>query len=210
MIATVPDAREVASLGVDVIVAQGGEAGGHRSTWVKRSSPEMATIGTLALVPQVVDAVRVPVVAAGGVTDGRGLAAALALGASGVLMGTRFIATRESAAPEFYKRALIQRDSDATTVTDAFTGLWARVLRTSYTEEYRASGAPVLSLLQQDLGRDVTMAAAQQGDAEHYPMYAGQGVGMVRDVPAAVDVMGSVIERARGVLTALSSPVGRR
>src|SRR5688572_7352596 len=104
----------------------------------------MATIGILALLPQVVDAVRVPVVAAGGIMGGRQLAAALALGASGVLMGTRFIATRESSAPEFYKKALVDRGSDDTTLTDAFTGLYARVLRTTFTEEYRKSGAPVV------------------------------------------------------------------
>ncbi len=205
MIATVPDALEVARLGVDAIVAQGGEAGGHRSTWIKRPSAEMATIGTLALVPQVVDAVRVPVVAAGGVMDGRGLAAVLVLGGTGVLMGTRFIATRESAAPEFYKRALIERDGDATTLTDAFTGLWARVLRTTYTEEYRASGAPVLPLHQQTISGDVTMAAAQRGDGEYYPMYAGQGLGLIRDVPPAAEVVRRVAEDARRRLATITN-----
>ena len=142
MAATVDDAKAVAVSGVDAIVAQGGEAGGHRSTWVKRESRERANIGGMALIPQIVDAVRAPVIAAGGITDGRGIAAALALGASGALIGTRFIATRESGAPDFYKQALLKADSDATTVTDKFTGMYARVLRNDFTEEYESSGAP--------------------------------------------------------------------
>jgi nitronate monooxygenase len=208
MAATPADALELAESGVDAIVAQGSEAGGHRSTWVKRPSREHAAIGTLALVPQVVDAVRVPVVAAGGIVDGRGLAAALALGASGALLGTRFVATRESAAPAFYKRSLIERDSDATTVSDAFTGLYARVLRNPFTEEYAASGAPVLPAIAQQLaGLDVLAASERQGSGDYYPMYAGQGVGMIRDLPAAADVVRSVLAEARGVLSRLPQGV---
>jgi hypothetical protein len=123
MVSTVEDARAVADSGVGLIIAQGGEAGGHRSTWVKPASREVANIGTLALVPQIVDAVRVPVIAAGGIADGRGLVAALPLGAVGNLLGTRFVATRESMAPEFWKKSLLEASSDRTTVTDAFTGL---------------------------------------------------------------------------------------
>ncbi|MBI1847959.1 MAG: nitronate monooxygenase [Candidatus Rokubacteria bacterium] len=132
MVATVDDARAVAATGVDVIVAQGGEAGGHRSVGRKPATPETVSIGTMALVPQVVDAVRVPVVAAGGLADGRGLVAALALGATGILMGTRFVATRESAAPEFWKKALLERGSETTTLTDSFTGQWGRALRNAF------------------------------------------------------------------------------
>lgn len=204
MVATVPDALEVAALGVDAIVAQGGEAGGHRSTWIKRDTPEMATIGLMALLPQVVDAVRVPVVAAGGIMDGRQLAAALVLGASGVLMGTRFIATRESAAPGFYKQALIDRESDDTTVTDAFTGLYARALRSPFTEEYRASGAPVVPIIQQAVAADITAASAARGTGDFYPMYAGQGLGMIRDIPAAADVVRAVVGEAERALAALA------
>ena len=190
-----------------MIIAQGGEAGGHRSTWIKRSSPEMATIGTLALLPQVVDAVRLPVVAAGGIMDGRQLAAALVLGASGVLMGTRFIATRESGAPEFYKQALVDRDSDDTTITDAFTGLYARVLRTPLTEEYRASGAPVVPVIQQAIVGDITAAAAARGNGDFYPMYAGQGLGMIRDIPSAAAVVEAVISEAEQTLERVSRSV---
>jgi len=103
----------------------------------------------VALIPQVVDAVRVPVVAAGGIADGRGLVAALALGAAGVLLGTRFVVTRESIAPEFQKKTLLESESEATVVTDAVTGLWARYRRNTYTAGYAASGAPVFPALVQ-------------------------------------------------------------
>src|SRR6266508_3217543 len=113
------------------------------------AAPDATTVGIMALLPQVVDAVRVPVVAAGGIADGRGLVAAIALGASGILLGTRFVATRESAAPEFWKKRLLERSGEETTVTDAVTGLQARYLGNAFIAGYRASGAPVLPALLQ-------------------------------------------------------------
>jgi nitronate monooxygenase len=204
MAATVDDAKAVAVSGVDAIVAQGGEAGGHRSTWVKRESRERANIGGMALIPQIVDAVRAPVIAAGGITDGRGIAAALALGASGALIGTRFIATRESGAPDFYKQALLKADSDATTVTDKFTGMYARVLRNDFTEEYESSGAPTFPPFFQFLAMgDIVKATTEKGSGEYFPMYAGQGVGSLRDLPRAADVVQSLVREARAVITGL-------
>jgi nitronate monooxygenase len=204
MAATPADALELAASGVDAIVAQGGEAGGHRSTWVKRPSAEQACIGTLALVPQVVRAVQVPVVAAGGIMDGRGLLAALALGASGALLGTRFIATAESSAPAFYKKALLDAEGDATTLTDSFTGLWARVLRNAFTEDYRASKAPVFpGVIQYQASRDVVAASAASGDPQFYPLYAGQGVGLIDAIPSAADVVTSAVREALQVLDSL-------
>ena len=139
MVSTVEDARTAAAGGADVIVAQGGEAGGHRSIDGKPAAPDATIVGVIALLPQVVDAVRVPVVAAGGIADGRGLVAALALGASGVLLGTRFVATRESLAPELYKKRVLESESGATTVTDTLSGLWARALANRFTREYTES-----------------------------------------------------------------------
>jgi nitronate monooxygenase len=205
MAATVPDAREVAEAGVDAVVAQGSEAGGHRSTWVKRPSAQHAAVGTLALVPQVVDAVKRPVIAAGGIADGRGLAAVLALGAGGAFIGTRFLATRESGAPPFYKQAVASGDSDATTVTDAFTGLYARVLRNAYSEQYAASGAPVLpAVVQQLAAADVTAASARQESGEYFAMYAGQGCGLIRELPAAADVLREIVREAGQLISDLA------
>jgi nitronate monooxygenase len=204
MVTTVADARAVARSGVDAVVAQGAEAGGHRSTWVKGASPEPACIGTMALVPQVVDAVAVPVIAASGIVDGRGVVAALGLGAAGVLLGTRFVATRESLAAGFYKKALLEREAEATTVTDVFSGLWARALRNAYVEEYRAAGAPVLPpLLQAGAAKDVVDESRRRQDGGYVPMWSGQGVGLIRDLPGAGEVVEALVREARAGLAAL-------
>ena len=208
MVSTVDDARSAAASGADIIVAQGGEAGGHRSIDGKPASPEATSVGVMALLPQVVDAVRVPVVAAGGIADGRGLVAALALGASGVLLGTRFVATRESMAPELYKKRLLESDSGETTVTDTLSGLWARALANRFTREYTESRAPVLPpLVQRAAAGDVFLAALKQGDPDYYPMMAGQSCGLVRDLPGAGEVVATVIREARAVLRALPERV---
>ena len=202
MVANVDDARTAADLGVDFIVAQGVEAGGHRSTWRAKAA---ADVGTLALVPEVVDAVRVPVIAAGGIADGRGLVAALALGAAGVLMGTRFVATRESMAPEFWKQRILAAASDQTIVTTAFTGLRARVLRSQFAQDYAASGAPVLpGLLQAALEQDIWAAASKENRPDYFPLYAGQSVGVIRDLPGAGDVVGAIVAEAKSTLTQLA------
>lgn len=208
MVAVVADALEAEKLGVDVIVAQGAEAGGHRSMGVKPQTPESAAIGTMVIVPQIAKAVRVPTVAAGGISDGRGLAAAVMLGAAGVLMGTRFIATAEATAPSFHKQALVAADSDQTTVSDAFTGHYARFLRNDYIESYRTSGAPVFpAVLQQLASRDIVEAALEQQVAALYPMYAGQGVGMIDTIPRAAEIVRSVIAEAREALESAPSRV---
>jgi nitronate monooxygenase len=198
MVATVEDARVLDAEGVDVVVAQGGEAGGHRSVWREPVSPDAAAVGTMALVPQVVDAVRAPVVAAGGIADGRGLVAALALGASGVLLGTRFVATRESAAPEFWKKSLLEREADITVLTRAFTGLWARGLANAFSREYDAARAPVLPpLLQRAAAQDIYQASVKAQTGEYYPMWAGASVGLIRDLPGAAEVVERIVGEAR-------------
>ncbi|HVR71845.1 MAG TPA: nitronate monooxygenase [Vicinamibacteria bacterium] len=208
MVATLDDARAVADSGVDALVAQGHEAGGHRSTWVKRPSPQHADVGTMALVPQVVQALKTPVIAAGGIASGAGVVAALALGAKGALLGTRFVATRESLAADFYKQALVGRDGDSTVITDAFTGLYARVLRNTFADEYGASGAPVLpGYVQNRAAGDIFRAAHARKDAEHYAMWAGQSVGLVHDLPEAAAVVRAVVDEARAVLRALAADV---
>jgi nitronate monooxygenase len=200
MAATLDDAQALEAVGVDVLVVQGSEAGGHRSTWVKRESPQAASVGTMALVPEVVDAVSAPVVAAGGIADGRGVVAALALGAQGVLLGTRFVATKESMAPPFFKQAILNGSGASTRVTDVFTGLYARGIRNRFLTEYERSGAPVLPpLLQTNAAQDIYMAAAMKGDEEHFPMLAGQSMGIIDDLPGAADVVRALVEEAERV-----------
>lgn len=206
MASTLEDCLALARSGVDVIVAQGAEAGGHRSTWTKRDRPEKAAVGTMALVREVVRATDVPVAAAGGIVDGRGLLAALALGAEGVLLGTRFVATRESAAPDFHKKALVEADGDATTLSDGFTGLYARMVRNRYTEAYRTSGAPVFpALVQSNATKDIVEHARVHADGQHYTLYAGQGVGAITDLPGAGEVVRRVMAEAEAAMAELRS-----
>src|SRR5690606_23797911 len=119
MVTTVDEAQAATASGADVIIAQGLEAGGHRSILDLQDDAEVGGIGTLALIPQVVDAVSVPVVAAGGIMDGRGIVAALALGAQGVQLGTRFLGARESGAHQAYRQRLLDATGTATVVTRA-------------------------------------------------------------------------------------------
>jgi nitronate monooxygenase len=209
MAATVDDAAQLADSGVDAIVAQGHEAGGHRSTWVKRPTSEHAHIGTMTLIPQVAEAVSVPVIAAGGISDGRGIVAALTLGAKGVLMGTRFVACRESLAPDFYKQALVEFDSDSTTVTDAFSGLFARVIRNTFTTEYESSITPVLpGFLQTSAARDIILDAAVHNNRDYFPMWAGQGIGLIRDVPDAGEIVSTLVDEVQFVMRSLIQSPG--
>lgn len=201
MVTTVEDARAVETMGLDAVVVQGGEAGGHRSTFEKPSSPEIGAVGAIALIPEVVDAVRIPVIAAGGIADGRGLVAALALGASGILMGTRFIATRESLALEMYKKSLLENSANATTLTDAFSGRYARLLRNEFSRRYAKSGTPVLPFLwQASAAKDIYDRAAADRNPDYFPMYAGQSVGLIHNLPGAAEVVESVVREARQLL----------
>jgi nitronate monooxygenase len=192
MVTNVDDARAVADRGVDVIVAQGTEAGGHRSNWTSGHREEA---GTFVIVPKIVDAVALPVLAAGGIVDGRGLVAALALGASGVMLGTRFIATRESIAPDFFKDSVLKAGPGDTEVSAAFTGLPMRVLRNAFTSEY--GDAPVLPpMLQSGAAEDIFKAAGARSDARYAAMPAGEGAGLIGDLPSAGDVVRRIVEDA--------------
>jgi len=198
MVATVEDAINATANGADVIVAQGTESGGHRSYGTKREHNDVLGESTLTLVPQVIAEVgeRVPVVAAGGIVDGRGLAAMLALGADGVLLGTRFVATKESLASPRWKERLTTGDRQ-TTLTDGFTGQWARVLTSEFTEAWTDAGAIALpGLLQAAAGKDLFGAAKDLDDDQFRPLYAGAGVSSLNDVPGAGDVVHQIVSDA--------------
>lgn len=126
---TVAEARSLEAGGAEIVIAQGFEAGGHRGSF--SDSPGTGMVGTMAVVPQIVDAVRVPVIVAGGIADGRGIAAAFALGASGAQLGTAFLDYPEAAVPPLYRARLRVVTDDATEVTRAFTGRLARAIRKS-------------------------------------------------------------------------------
>ena len=180
---TVEEARQLEQAGVDAVIAQGSEAGAHRGTFAVPA--EEALIGTVALVPQVVDAVRVPVIASGGIMDGRGLVAALALGASAVQMGTAFLACKEAGTNAAYREALKRERDSPTTVTRAFSGRMARGLSNEFIEQWNAAGVDHLPYPWQNaFTQPMRRAAASAGQAGLLSLWAGQGLGMLRETTA--------------------------
>lgn len=210
---TVDEAIELEKAGVDAVVAQGSEAGGHRGTF--RGDFGASMIGTIALVPQVVDAVRVPVIASGGIMDGRGIAAALALGASAVQIGTAFLTCTESGVPEAYREAILNAMEDQTRITRTFSGRPARGIVNRFMTEMESSESDegILPFPQQNvLTRPLRTAAAKSGRAEFLSLWAGQGVRMARRQSAAglmarlVEESDAAIRRLQGTRSHGSAP----
>jgi len=199
---TLEHAREALDSGADVLVAQGAEAGGHG---VAR--------GTFALVPAVVDLVRgaVAVVAAGGVADGRGLAAALMLGADGVLVGTRFYATQEAAGPQAAKERIVAAGGDATIRSILFDiarrNVWpatftGRVLRNSFAERWRGREAELLQRQQAEAAQYA--AARASGDFDTAAVIAGEAVDLIADIPPAADIVERIAREAETLIAGAS------
>jgi nitronate monooxygenase len=192
---TVTEAVELEQSGVDAVVAQGSEAGAHRGTFA--GAFEDAMIGTMALVPQVVDAVSVPVIASGGIMDGRGVAAALALGAQAMQMGTAFLTCREAGIPKAHKEAILAAREDATRTTRAFSGRPARGIVNRFMREVEIvdGGEHILPFpLQNEVTRKLRSEAARQGNADFLSLWAGQGLRMARGVGAAELIAGLMAE----------------
>ena len=195
-VATPEEARRAVGAGVDVIVAQGVEAGGH--VWGETA--------TLPLVPAVVDAAGpVPVVAAGGIADGRGLAAALVLGAAGAWMGTRFLASEEAFAHVEYKRAVVDAVPQDTVLATLFDAEWPnanhRVLRTEVVREWETGGRTANGRSAMLPTPDVT------GDLSGLAFYAGQSAGLVGEVLPAGEIVRRTVEEAREVLRRLAANI---
>jgi nitronate monooxygenase len=198
---TVAEAKMLEDVGVDAVIAQGAEAGGHRGTF--RGDYRSALIGTLALVPQVVDAVSIPVIAAGGIMDGRGLVACLALGASAVQMGTAFLGSPETPIPDAWRVSLRRADAEATTVTVALSGKPARGIRNRYIDEIEGLDEPLLPYpAQYSVARELRKAAIERGDPRFMAMWAGQGVALVRD-RAAADLVEDLVRESLRVVDRL-------
>ncbi len=202
MCGKVRHATAAVEAGCDLVVAQGTEAGGHTGQ-----------VATMALVPQVVDAVgaKVPVVAAGGIFDGRGLAAALSLGADGVWVGTRFIATPEARTVTGYKDTLLGLAEDGTVVSRAYTGKTCRVVRNGYTQhfeehpdELQPFPAQLIASYQggaSHLGGDLDTEGVDP-DREFFP--AGQGVGAIHELVPAAELVAQFVDDAERVLAGLA------
>jgi NADH:quinone reductase (non-electrogenic) len=190
LVAGVRQAVKAESLGADIVVAVGCEGGGH----IGRDD-----VTTLVLVPRVVSSVKVPVVASGGIADGRGLAAALAFGAEGVEMGTRFVATQECVAHERYKAALVAADETETVVIERSIGRPARVLKTEHATDVLArelggaSAEEILALVRGEYNRK----AAIDGVMTEGLAWAGQSVGLIDDLPTVAELVERTMAQAR-------------
>ena len=181
---TVAEACAWEAVGADLICAQGCEAGGHRGTFL--GDPQQASIGLMALLPQVAAAVQVPVIAAGGLMDGRGIAASLLLGAQAAQLGTAFLCCPESGIPPIWKEAILAAGDDSTRLTRAFSGRYARGIANDFMRRFAAEEQQVPAYpVQNALTADIRQAATRQGRAEYLSLWAGQGAGMARALPAA-------------------------
>jgi enoyl-[acyl-carrier protein] reductase II len=178
--------------GCDVVVAQGTEAGGHTGR-----------VAGMALIPQIVDAVRIPVLGAGAIVDGRGLTAALAFGAQGVWMGTRFVASHEARAAEEYKKRITEIGSADTIVTRCYSGKPMRVIRNPYVEEWERCGEPPEPFPQQLINSaESGLLGPLRGDTVEFDptqtcMPAGQGSGGVSDIASCAEIIERVVAEAR-------------
>lgn len=200
---TVNEALQLEAAGVDAIVVQGSEAGGHRGTFL--TDETRALIGTMALVPQVVDQVNLPVIASGGIMDGRGIIASLALGASAVQMGTAFVTCAESGAHKLHKESILTNQEDATEVTFAYSGKAARGIRTKFMQgmnEYNGVIPPYP--VQNALTRDIRQAAAKQNNPEYMSLWAGQGLRLATSRTADA-IIHDYVREALGVLRNITS-----
>src|SRR5215813_8943750 len=174
-------------------LAQGHDAGGHNSP-----------VGTMALIPQVVDAVgAIPVLGAGAITDGRGVAAALMLGAQGVWVGSAFLATDEAGIQDFQKEAIVDSDEEGTVVSRSVTGKPARLIRSKWTQAFAESGFEALPMPFQSMVSGPVLVAGSIGKRKDIvPGFAGQGIGMIKRIRPAAEVLRDIVAGAEKALSA--------
>lgn len=194
VISSVSLAKRLERVGVDAVIAEGMEGGGH-----------IGDITTMALIPQVVDAVDIPVIAAGGIGDGRGFVSALSLGAEGVQMGTRFVCSKECIAHEAYKNAIVKAKDRSTVTTGESIGHPVRVIKNKLTRQFKLlekQGAKIKEL--ETLGTGKLRDAVIEGDVENGSIMAGQISGLICDIKPAKRIIDDIITEAKTVLRRLS------
>jgi enoyl-[acyl-carrier protein] reductase II len=196
VVGAVRHAEKAVADGVDAVIASGSDGGGH-----------VGSIGTAALIPAVVDAVDVPVLAGGGLADGRGLLAALSFGAQGVWMGTRFIATQEARAHENYKQKIAETDTAGTVVTRAHSGKTCRLIRNAFTDSWAGREAEIepYPLQGMHVGHPASQRGRIEGDVENGVLPAGQSSGLIGGVPKAGEVVQTIMAEADAVLSKLTA-----
>ncbi|CUH95608.1 hypothetical protein P22_1682 [Propionispora sp. 2/2-37] len=195
VVASVALAKRLERTGVDAVIAEGMESGGH-----------IGEVTTMALVPQIVDAIQIPVIAAGGIGDARGVVAALALGAQGVQIGTRFVVSTECTAHENYKQAVVKAKERSTVVTGVSTGHPVRVISNKLTREYlelERGGALPEEL--ENLGAGKLRAAVRDGDVERGSVMIGQIAGMVREVKPVAAIIDEIVSEIPKVVAAVQA-----
>jgi len=193
VIGSVRHALQVAASGIDVVVAQGHDGGGHNSP-----------IGTMALIPQVVDAIagRMPVLGAGGITDGRGVAAAMMLGAEGAWVGTAFLATEEAGIQQFQKEVLVAYGEGDTVVSKSVTGKPARIIRNKWAQAWiDADKQPLPMPFQSMIAAPVIAAATRDQRKDIAPGFAGQGIGLIKSIRPAREVLEDLVSGAEKALS---------
>lgn len=179
---TVAEGLALEDAQVDVVCAQGVEAGGHRGSFLSEGAPDM--IGLAALTPQLVDTLQVPVIASGGLMDGRGIVAVLALGASAAQLGTAFLLCPEAGTSEPYRHALTHAAADSTVITEAFSGKPARGLRNRFTDTMAGQSQLPPYPIMNELTREMRRRAAAAGNSDLLSLWAGQGAPLCRQLPA--------------------------
>lgn len=211
MVTTVKEALLAEEAGIDLLVAQGGDAGGHRGTFEVEDN-QGALVGTMSLIPQIVDHTKLPVIAAGGIVDGRGLVASLALGAQGVQVGTRFLLAKEAGTHPSYRQALTEGFGEDTVVTTAFSGRPARALKNDYVQQAQKQAFSSLPYPYQNVAtQDIRQAAAKQNDPRFMSLWAGQALGLkqgenpvLRNQPAA-EIIDEIVAEAEGTIRKLQN-----
>ncbi|QHS23188.1 nitronate monooxygenase [Virgibacillus sp. MSP4-1] len=194
---TVQEAVEIERSGMDIVVVQGSEAGGHRGNF----SPDHqeGLIGLMSLIPQVVDQVQIPVIAAGGIMDGRGLMASLCLGADGVQMGTAFLTCKESGANPLHKQEILQAREDQVVLTRSFSGKWARGIHNQFIYEFSQKEDSIPDYpVQNSLTKGIRKASASQGNPEYMSLWSGQSPRLTKDQTAKT-LMERVITEAKQI-----------
>ncbi|MCU5745927.1 nitronate monooxygenase [Staphylococcus sp. SQ8-PEA] len=197
---SVEEATALESAGIDIIVAQGSEAGGHRGSFTVNEQGHTPLIGTMSLVPQIVDQVEVPVIAAGGIMDGRGLVAGLALGASAVQLGTAFLTTDESGASQLKKASILQSDETQTVITHVYSGKMARGISNQFVSYLNQFDGRIPEYpIQNQLTTAIRKASAQRGDEQFTHLWCGQTPRLAQSKRAS-ELVDQIIAEARKIL----------
>lgn len=194
MATNLDEAQQLEESGYDAVVAQGGEAGGHRGTFDVKKHPNGSDIGLHVLVQELLDNLSVPVVAAGGIHSKNQVEALMAMGVAGVQLGTRFLVAKEAGTNDSYRRALLKAGTNDTRITKVFSGRPARAIENRFITEVEGSGVTILSFpLQNQLTKDIRSAGKDFAVADMQSLWAGQGVGAINNIETVEEIIQALV-----------------